>query len=166
MLKENVRPSRHTPWLRCMALVVIALCWLPISCRRDEVWFGADYDSSGKTLKIASEEPFCGCLDMVNVSSQPIYIRSNVLLEENRWHPVERGGVVLAAGQQLNERVDWAGSNSRDIFTLDAWSAKGQQLHIRDVIRMNGFGWPFEPCELTKCKVGRLYMNTGGIHRH
>ncbi len=26
MLKENVRPSRHTPWLRCMALVVIALC--------------------------------------------------------------------------------------------------------------------------------------------
>jgi hypothetical protein len=165
MLKDNVRPSRRSRWLRSMALVVIALCWLPASCRRDTVWFGADYAASGKILKLASEEPFCGCIYLQNVSPQPIYLRSNVLLEENHWRPVARGGIVLAPGGKLRERFDWAGSNAEDVFQLDAWTADGKPLHIRDVVRMNDYGWPFQPCEAMECKRGPLFMNTGAVHQ-
>ena len=150
--------------LRWGALLVIALCWLPAGCRREVVWSGAAFSKSGDTLRLASEEPFCGCLDLVNISHEPVYIRSRVTLGENDWKPIERGGEVMAPGQELKERFDWAGLDARDVFLLDAWSADGKPLRIRDVIRMNGYGWPFEPCDISKCKVGKLFLNTGGVH--
>jgi hypothetical protein len=166
ILKDTVQSPRQSRihCLRWGALLAIALCWLPTSCRREEVWSGAVYSKSGDTLRLSAEEPFCGCLDLVNVSHQRVYIRSRVALSENDWKPVERGGEVMTPGEELKERFDWAGLGAKDVFLLDAWSADGKPLRIRDVIRMTSYGWPFEPCDLSKCEVGPLFLNTGGLH--
>jgi hypothetical protein len=95
-------------------MLALAACWLPNSCRRDEVWQGAEYSPNGADIRLSSQEPFCGCIDLVNVSKNWIHIRSTVLLSENKWKPVERGWINLAPlgetpGSNLKARFDWAG---------------------------------------------------------
>ncbi len=173
-MKEDTRCQRpfRSRRMRRIGLLALAICWLLSSCRREEVWQGAEYGPAGKLLKLSSEEPFCGCLDLVNVSNNWIHLRSNVLLSENKWRPVERGWVDLAPfgqvpGSALKARFDWAGQNAKDIYVLDAWSADGKHLNIRDVVRMNGYGFPFAPCDgMKECQVGTLFLNTGAVHQH
>lgn len=161
---QRPRPQRRLRWFAPLA---IAACWLPSACRREAVWSGAEYGRGGAIIKLSSDEPFCGCLDIVNIAQEPIFIRSVVRLAENKWEPVGRGGVALQPGEEWHERFDWAGLDAKDVYELDAWSRNGKPLKIRDVIRMKGYGWPFAPCDGTECKSdGKLFLNTGAVHQH
>ncbi len=174
MLKEGTHPQRRfrSRNMRWMGLLALAVCWLPNSCRRNEVWQGAEYNATGTLIRLSSQEPFCGCLDLVNVSNKWIHLRSMALLSEDKWKPVERGWVNLAPmgqvpGSALKARFDWAGLDAKDVYELDAWSADGKPINIRDVVRMNGYGFPFQPCEgMKECPVGNLFLNTGAVHQH
>lgn len=180
MLKETVQPPRQSRsrWLRWGAFLVLVLCWLPSSCRRDETWSGAEFVSHGTELRVSSEEPFCGCIHLQNALNERVYVRSRVELAEDHWEPVTRGHAILAPTEdrdggggdgkdKLDQRFDWGGLNAKDVYLLDAWSADGKPLVIRDAVRLNGYGWPFQPCEkMLKCPYGSLFLNTGEIHHH
>ncbi len=143
-----------------VSVVVISL--LLAGCRYETVWSGADYDASGKYLRVAADEPFCGCLQIVNVAKFPVTIRS---LAQRR---IERGRVTLQPGEVIKEKFDWSGPDGDDYFILDAFTVDNpaKAVLIRDVIRRVDIGWPFQPCELVKCDFGPLYMNTGGLQPH
>jgi hypothetical protein len=144
----------------------IALSVAISGCRRDRVWSGMQYDKSGRFLRFAASEPFCGCLDAVNVSNKPIFLRSRAIIPGHNPPIMERGHVVLAPNEELKARFDWAGSDVADVFELDAWSEDGHPLVTRDILRGVAPSWPYEPCETHECKLGPLYMNTGTLYQH
>jgi len=135
-------------------------------CRRDRVWTGMQYDKTGRFLRFSAAEPFCGCLDTVNVSNKPIFLRSRAILPGNDSPVMERGHAILQPNEELQARFDWAGAAVEDVFEVDAWSADGQPLITRNVIRGVAPSWPYEPCDTHHCKMGTMYMNTGTIYQH
>jgi hypothetical protein len=120
-------------------------------CRRQAVWSGAAYNAKGDVLRLAADEPFCGCLDAKNTSNAPIVIRSRVKLEGDQSELAERGRCVVRAGREIREPFDWAGPKAEDVYELDALTLDDKPLIIKDVLSVNGYGWPFTSCE-TKCK--------------
>ena len=164
--KVQIRRRFRGGWAASTALAVMALCWLPAGCRRESLWSGAEYTENGSLLRLSSEEPFCGKLDIMNVSMAKIYVRSRVVLDNSR--PVQRGGVTLEPGETHQERFDWAGLGAHDVYLLDAWTAgDGKPLKIQDEIRINSIGWPFSKCsDETEGTIGSLYMNTGNLYHH
>jgi hypothetical protein len=167
-LPENAsrerRPQRNILARHGCSLLFIAVLALLNSCRKEEVWSGAEYNVTGSILRLASDEPFCGCLEAENVSTQPIVLECKVHLDEDRMGLVERGRITLRPGQGIQERFDWVGPAADDVYLLNAMAPNGNPLKIREVIRMNGYGWPFKPCDTHECKLGPLHMNTGALH--
>lgn len=155
------------PGVMCLwAVAALALSLTVASCRREPVWSGMKYDHSGRVLQFAAAEPFCGCLDILNVSSKPIFLRSRAIVTVNSTSTMERGHVILAPNEELKARFDWAGPAVEDVFELDAWSEDGQPLITRNVVRGMSPSWPYAPCDTHVCKMGALYMNTGTLYQH
>jgi hypothetical protein len=149
-------------WGCLLAFLAVALL---AGCRKQTVWSGAEYNAKGNLLRLSSDQPFCGCLDAVNVSDKSIVIRSKVRLDENKSALVERGRRIVHPGEEIQERFDWTGPDADDVYVLDALTTDGKTIKIREVLRMNGFGWPFTPCDTHACKRGPLFMNTGALHQ-
>ncbi len=143
-------------------IAVAAISLFLASCRYQTVWSGAEYDDSGKSLRVAADEPFCGCLQLVNVAKFPVIIRCRT------ERTIERGRVTLQPDEILKEKFDWSGPDGDDVFLLDAFTADNppKPVNIRDVVRRLDIGWPFRPCDLTKCEFGKLYMNSGELQPH
>jgi hypothetical protein len=166
---RNAPRSTHTIGSRALLWAVLAVIALSVAiagCRRDRVWSGVQYDHTGRVLKFAASEPFCGCLDAINVSSKPIFLRARAIVIANDPPIMERGHVILAPNEELKAQFDWAGPALEDVFELDAWSEDGHPLVTRDVLRGVAPSWPYEPCDTHICKMGSLYMNTGTIYQH
>jgi hypothetical protein len=132
-----------------------------VGCRYETVWSGAEYDSSGKQLLVAADEPFCGCLRLKNVSRQPVMITSRLS------GLFQRGSLVLQPNQESNEKFDWAGPRGGDRYILEAFTTDTvpKPLLIRDVVRRVDIGWPFRPCDLIKCNFDPLFMNAGMLQQ-
>lgn len=145
-----------------MALLAVAML---VGCRRQRVWSGAEFSYKGDLLRLASDEPFCGCLDAVNVANKSIVIRAKVRLAEDKSELVERGRRTVQPGEEVRERFDWSGPDADDVYVLDAMTTDGKPINIRQAIRLNGYGWPFTPCDTHECKRGALFMNTGALHQ-
>jgi hypothetical protein len=153
-------------WYGLALPLLAASLLLPAGCRRERVWSGVMDINRGMMLRISSDEPFCGCLEAVNVSTEPIYLRANVLLAESDFIPVERGSMILRPNETVKARFDWAGLSAEDVYHLDAWSINGKPVSIRTALRIKSYGWPFTPCDSTEGTVEPLFMNTGLLHQH
>lgn len=162
---EELQPKfrRRRLMRRGLALFAITAGLLFSSCRKQRMWSGMDFVDHGKTLQLAAYEPLCGCLDAINVSNQPIYLRSRTRTVGSLREPEDRGHRVLLPGEEMKESFDWGGRENQVVYDVDAWSADGKQLVIWDVLRINGYGWPFTACHLSQCKVGPLFMNAGAL---
>jgi hypothetical protein len=158
-------PSRSWTPMRWGCLVALLAMAVLVGCRRQTVWSGAEYNTKGNLLRLSSDQPFCGCLDAVNVSNKPIVIRAKVRLVEDKSELVERGRRTIQPQEEIKERFDWAGPDADDVYVLDALTTDGKPLIIRDALRMNGYGWPFTPCDTHVCQRGPLFMDTGALHQ-
>jgi len=162
--KTFLRRRTQTSALACWMLVAIALSLLIASCRRDRVWSGVRYNHSGKTMMLSSAEPFCGCLEAINDSNQTIRLESRAHLPKSYPPVVVRGRVYLPPHTNMQARYDWTGPSADDVYEIDAFGPDGQQIILRDVLRIVGEGWPYTPCDTHVCKPGDLNMNYGEIH--
>ena len=126
-------------------------------CRYQTVWSGVEFNRAGTVLRLASEEPFCGSLTLVNISGRAIILRARLA------DGLERGRVELKPGERLTEGFDWAGAGGPDSYYLEALSPDGNSpvLVLRNLVRVDGIGWPFRPCESPESKIGALHMNAG-----
>jgi hypothetical protein len=157
---------------RCgLLLSLAAACLVLAVCRYETIWTGVEFDDSGKTIRLASAEPLCGCLQITNISSVDVYIRSMINDEER---PL--GSMNLAAGATARVHFDWAGPHGGDAFVLDTWTWKevdgvGQstQIDAQEVLRIDETGWPWQPClghlpgkpAPAVCEIGPLKLDTG-----
>ena len=149
-----MNPIRITVLLTMLIVLVVA-CF-----RYEKIWSGAEFDSTGgKTLRLASDEPFCGCIDLSNRSSDAILLRSRV-------GELERGHALLEAGEKKIYKFDWAGPDYNDVFTIDVFTASKPhtRLEAEDVLTVNSYTWPFHQCDDTRCDWEELLMNTGSLN--
>jgi hypothetical protein len=126
------------------------------------MWTGVEFEHQGRTLRMASDEPLCGCLRFTNISGQTVHIRSTM---QGRM----LGALDLEAGKSTSANFDWAGPSGEDSFHLDTWDVAGHQLHAQDVLRVDDTGWPWFPCvgrlpghvDPPACPIGPLRLTTG-----
>src|SRR5262245_4160230 len=80
------------------ATLVAAAAVASTSCRAHVIWSGAEFQPDG-TLRLAAEEPFCGCLRITNSSQESVHLRS-------RFANTTVGEATLAPGEQLAVKFD------------------------------------------------------------
>lgn len=149
------RASIRVPLLVTIAILAIVSCF-----RYEKVWSGAEFDSSGgMSLRLAADEPFCGCIDLSNKSDQAVLVRSRI-------GSLERGHALIPAGENAVYKFDWAGPEFTDVFVIEAFTAEQprQKLPAKSVLRINSYTWPFHQCDATRCEWGPLLMNTGSLN--
>jgi hypothetical protein len=61
---------------------VVLVALLAAGCRYETIWSGAVHDSKGQYIRLAADEPLCGCLRLRNLSGQDILLRSLLKGEE------------------------------------------------------------------------------------
>lgn len=142
---------------RSISYVVFALL-LAAGCRYETVWSGAVHDSKGQDIRLAADEPLCGCLRLRNLSGQDILLRSLLKGEELGQHR-------LAAGAVADIRFDWAGPLGSDIYNLEGWNAQGGRVPLEGAVEIDDNGWPWRVCGQASCAYGTLMMNAGEQRR-
>jgi hypothetical protein len=136
-----------------LALLVISLG----GCRSKQVWSGAQYSLDGSSMRLAAEEPTCGCLALTNKSKNEVRLLGN-------FRSITTGEARLFAGEKLRFKFDWCSSNLDDVYELRAYDVSGQPLKLRDVIKVDGLD-PWRACDKAACDYGALLMNLGETTR-
>ncbi len=135
--------------LPLLAVVMLA------GCRYQTVWSGAEYDHSGQNIRLAADEPLCGCLVLKNVADRDLMLRSML-------HGNELGSQVLPRSTTLTVRFDWAGPNGQDIYRLEGFDSQGQRVNLHELTTIEDNGWPWRVCTSeSMCPLGTLAMNLG-----
>ena len=109
-------------------------------CRYETIWTGAELSDSGSRLKLAAAEPLCGCLQISNTSSQPIFLRSQIL-------DSPLGTLTLQPHEHAKVQFDWGGPKEQQVYEIDFWTRNGQPLKAQDVIHIDDTGWPWHACD-------------------
>ncbi|MDE3155388.1 MAG: hypothetical protein KGN76_09815 [Acidobacteriota bacterium] len=152
--------ARRTGWHRPPAWLlagVLGLAFVVIGCRRQAVWAGAAFfPEDGGQLRLAAEQPDCGCLTILNRSGRTLLLRATL-----RGAPV--GGAEVAAGAQLVFRFDWAGPRDNDYYLLEGIE-DGQHVDLRQALQL-GESPRWQPCETIACPYGSLQMNVAETGR-
>jgi hypothetical protein len=140
------------------ALVLLLVCGglAAGSCRYQTIWAGVEFQDNGR-LKLAAEDPLCGCLTIVNVAGKDLALRS-------RYHGTTMGSTTLKAGEKLNFRFDWAGQENDDVYILEATDAQGNEVNLKTAIRIDDkSNWL--ACSTATCPYGDLLLNMGETGR-
>lgn len=137
---------------------VVFVTLLAAGCRYETIWSGAVHDSSGQYIRLAADEPLCGCLRLRNLSSQDILLRSLLKGEE-------LGQQRFAAGAVADIRFDWAGPLGSDVYRLEGWNAQGARVPLGGAVEIEDNGWPWRVCGQASCSYGTLMMNAGEQRR-
>jgi hypothetical protein len=136
-----------------MALLAIAASVALTGCRAHEIWAGAAFDEDSGQLKVASEEPLCGCLRLSNLQKQDLRLRATL-------HDTTIGETTIPAGQSLEFRYDWAGHSEDDIYYISATLPDGTRPPIAEALRIDEKS-RFESCSTIRCQFGDLMLNVG-----
>ncbi len=122
------------------------------SCRYETIWSGVEFQDDGR-LKLAAEDPLCGCLTIANISGKDLALLS-------RFHGTRMGSTVLKAGAKLSFRFDWAGQENDDVYTIAATDSQGNEVNLKTAIRIEDkSNW--QSCDPAPCPYGDLLLNMG-----
>lgn len=126
-------------------MVLIAACG-----RSSQLWSGVEFQSDG-TLKLAAEEPLCGCLSVMNVSDANVWLHAKL---DGR----EIGNATLRPNERQQFRFDGAGAATNQAYILEATSPQGQHLDGREVLQLDSRP-RFAECDGMACETAGLMMN-------
>ncbi|MDE3155373.1 MAG: hypothetical protein KGN76_09740 [Acidobacteriota bacterium] len=126
-------------------------------CRRQTVWSGIQMDPDAGTMKLAAEEPLCGCTTVANVTKDKLRLRS-----EFRGSTV--GSATLEPGERLRFRFDWAGPENDDVYVLQGTDAQGHPVNLSQALRVEERP-RWQDCNQIGCTYGTLQMNLGETAR-
>jgi hypothetical protein len=162
---------------RTLVLLLAFGALTSVSCRSREIWAGQEF-LDGR-LRLAAQDPYCGCLTIRNQYAQELTLTS-------RFHGVKLGERKLNKGEVLSFRYDWAAEESEDVYEIEAKDAD-RKLNMGDpkVITIEEgacgtrsdsagartppnaaprcYWWPCEADVLTNCPYGDLRLDLGGI---
>jgi hypothetical protein len=125
------------------------------ACRYQTVWSGAEFIDAGQNIRLAADEPLCGCLILKNLSDRDIMLRATL-------HDWELGTQVLPRATTTTVRFDWAGPNGYDIYEIEGFDSAGQRVNLHDHTMIQDNGWPWRVCSTESiCPLGTLMMNMG-----
>ena len=141
---------------RVLMLLLVAGGLGSASCRYQTIWSGVEFQDDGR-LKLAAEDPLCGCLTIVNVSGKDLALRS-------RFHGTTMGNTTLKAGAKLGFRFDWAGQENDDVYTIEGTDANGIEVNLKTAIRIEDRS-SWQTCEPAPCWYGDLLLNMGETGR-
>lgn len=130
-------------------LLIVAAALLLPGCRARGLWSGAEISADG-SLRVAAEEPACGCLTLTNRTEREIYLRS-------LHRGSSLGGAALGAGKTRVFKFDWAGLETSDVYDIEATNEKGERVQMRE--RVVDYQTHSIDCERTQCVYGTLMMN-------
>jgi len=121
-------------------------------CQTERLWSGIEVQVDGR-IKLASEQPRCGCLALVNTTDGALRLQTvqgGQLLGEATLKPKEASSF----------RFDWAGTAKNASYLLSVSTPEGQSLDARKVLRIETHPvWTF--CDESLCQYGSLMMNVG-----
>lgn len=125
------------------------------SCNRyDEIWAGVEFQEDGR-MRLAAEDPLCGCLHVINTAGQDLALRS-------RFHGTTIGNTILKADQSVVFRFDWAGPENDDVYILEATDAQGNLVNLKTALRIHEqSNWM--ACSTADCPLGELLLNVGQV---
>jgi hypothetical protein len=146
-------PGRQSAGFISKVAVLVCLV-LTAGCRYQNIWSGAEFESRGQFIRLAADEPLCGCLRVTNHSDRDILLRSLLQGEE-------LGRMTLAKGASLDVRFDWAGPEGTDIYRIEGWDRPGARVQLDSVMTIDDNGWPWRACSQATCAYGLLAMNAG-----
>jgi hypothetical protein len=133
------------------ALAAIALL-LTAGCRIERLWSGIQVQLDGR-VKLASEQPRCGCLAVSNTTDSVLRLQSiqgGQLLGEATLKPKEISSF----------RFDWAGTSANAFYLVSVFSPDGRSLDARKTLSIDTHPvWTF--CDEALCEYGSLMMNLG-----
>src|SRR5262249_47397991 len=133
-------------------LALAAAIALSSACRARVIWTGVELQSDG-SLKLAAEEPYCGCVTISNISGKELRLRS-------RFQQTTVGRATLKPAEHLTFRFDWAGPSNDDVYHIDGSGADGATVDLKTAIRIDErSGWL--DCPSAPCPYGDLLMNMG-----
>jgi hypothetical protein len=128
------------------------------ACRYQTIWSGGEFDQTGDIIRLAADEPLCGCLVLKNLSDRDILLRASL-------HGNELGLQVLPRSSTATARFDWAGPNGEDIYHLEGFDAAGTRVKLAAAVEIIDNGWPWRVCGEATCQYGTLMMNAGENRR-
>lgn len=143
-------------WTSCVASTRLALLMvtgmvLMTACgRSSQLWSGVEFQSDG-TVKLAAEEPLCGCLSVMNVSEADVWLHA-------RLDGREIGNATLKPNERQQFRFDGAGAAVSQAYVLEATSPQGLHLDGRKVLQLDSRP-RFAECDGTACEALGLMMN-------
>jgi hypothetical protein len=145
LLRAFRRPG---PLALVAALALSSACQL----RARVIWSGAELQEDG-ALKLAAEEPFCGCLTITNISGNELRLRS-------MFDQTTVGRMTLKPDERATFRFDWAGPGNDDVYHIDGLGADGARIDLNTAIRIDErSGWL--ECRSAPCQYGDLLLNMG-----
>ena len=139
------------------AAVALCLAGVLAGCRRQVVWSGIAMEPATGTIKLAAQEPNCGCTTIANTSGQVIRLRAT-------FRDSTIGSTSLQPGQRLRFRFDWAGPANDDVYVLHGTTENGQPVDLTKAIRVEE-NPRWEDCSSASCTYGALMMNLGETGR-
>ncbi len=139
-------------WPRVMATALAVSALGLAACRAHSIWIGVAFDEEGR-IKVAAEEPHCGCVTFASRASQPVTLRAT-------FHGSTVGRAVLGPGERLRVRFDWAGSEDSDFYLVDG-TVDGRPIRLSTDVRIEEPDGS-RPCNATSCAYGDLKMDLGG----
>ena len=142
--------------LRAAAPLTLLLCFAA-GCRSKEVWSGAEFSLDGSSMRLAADEPACGCLALTNRSSAEVRLLGS-------FRSITTGEARLFPGEKLRFKFDWCSPQLEDVYELRAYDAGGRPLKLRDAVHVDGLD-PWRPCDKAACDYGPLLMNLGETTR-
>ncbi len=144
-------------WSVAAGVLVVCAAVLAGGCRRQTIWSGIQAQPSNGTLKLAAQEPLCGCTTVANRSKEELRLRA-----EFRGSTI--GSATLKPGQRLRFRFDWAGPENDDVYVLEGMDADGRPVDLTQVLRVEEKP-RWQDCADTGCTYGTLLMNLGETSR-
>ena len=125
---------------------------LTVGCRQERLWSGIQVQLDGR-IKLASEQPRCGCLTVGNTTD-------GVLRLESVQGGQLLGDATLKPKEISSFRFDWAGTSANASYMISVSTPEGRSLDARKTLSIETHpAWTF--CDETLCEYGSLMMNLG-----
>ena len=127
------------------------------ACRYEEIWAGAEYQQPEGTIRVASQEPLCGCATLTNTSNEVLSLRGT-------FRGTTVGTTKLQPKQALRFGFDWAGPMTDDVYIIDAYRENGTQVSLSTETTLKG-PEPWDDCQTLNCPFGDLLLNMASTGR-
>jgi hypothetical protein len=131
-------------------VLCVSLALVTAGCRARRIWTGVEFQPDGK-LRVAAEEPMCGCLSVVNAGNDEVRLRATQRMESI-------GQAVLKPAARLRYRFDWGGPQNDDSYEIVVTTPDGRPLDADKALEVEERPRWVE-CEAAACEVGDLHMD-------